>query len=198
MKLPEIIGIAGTNASGKDTLAHLRADISGCQHVTVSDILRRYLISRGIPLERKNLSDLSRQWRSETGDYGVLVTRTITAYIGEKALMGFSGLSVVSLRHPQEAERIKEHNGKVIWVDADPIQRYTRIQQNDRMRIDDNKTYEEFIAEENQDMNPGDDLDPARVNMGAVRDLADIHITNNFSKLSDYQNYLTETFELYG
>lgn len=196
MKLPEIIGIAGTNASGKDTLAHLRADISGCHHVTVSDILRRHLISRGIPLERKNLSDLSRQWRSETGDYGVLVTRTIAAYIGEKALMGFSGLSVVSLRHPQEAERIKEHDGTVIWVDADPMQRYTRIQQNDRMRIDDNKTYEEFIVEENQDMNPGDDPDPARVNMGAVRDLADIHITNNFSKLRDYQNYLIEAFEL--
>lgn len=196
MKLPEIIGIAGTNASGKDTLAHLRADIRGCQHVTVSDILRRHLISQGITLERKNLSDLSRQWRSETGDYGVLVTRTIAAYIGEKALMGFTGLSVVSLRHPHEAERIKEHDGAVIWVDADPMLRYSRIQQNNRMRIDDDKTFDEFLAEESQDMNPGEDADPARVNMGAVRDLADIHITNNFLALSDYQEYLVETFEL--
>lgn len=196
MKLPEIIGVAGTNASGKDTLAHLRADISGCQHVTVSDILRRHLISQGIPLERKNLSDLSRQWRRETGDYGVLVTRTVAAYLGEKALMGFTGPSVVSLRHPQEAERIKEYDGAVVWVDADPIQRYSRIQQNNRMRIDDDKTYEEFLAEENQDMNPGEDADPARVNMGAVRDLADIHIINNFSVLSEYQKYLIETFEL--
>lgn len=196
MKLPEIIGIAGTNASGKDTLAHMRAEISGCQHVTVSDILRRHLITQGIPLERKNLSDLSRQWRQETGDYGTLVTRTISAYLGEKALMGFTGLSVVSLRHPQEAERIKDHDGKVIWIDADPITQYTRISSVNRSRIDDNKSFEEFLAEEEQDMNPGEDNDPARVNMSAVKEIADIHITNNYSTLTEYRDYLADTFEM--
>lgn len=196
MKLPEIIGIAGTNASGKDTLAHMRAEITGCQHVTVSDILRRHLMAEGVPLERKNLSDLSRQWRSESGDYGILVTRTISAYLGEKALMGFNGLSVVSLRHPDEAERVQEHDGKVIWVDADPMKRYMRIRSNDRGRIDDDKTFEEFLAEEQQDMNPGEDNDPARVNMGAVREVADIHITNNYSNLAKYRSYLASKFDL--
>ncbi len=61
MKLPEIVGVAGTNGSGKDTFAEQRAIKAACKYVTVSDILREHLRAEGVPLERKNLSDLSRQ-----------------------------------------------------------------------------------------------------------------------------------------
>ena len=110
--------------------------------------------------------------------------------------MGFTGLSVLSLRHPQEAERIKDHEGKVIWIGADPLTRYTRITSVDRGRIDDNKSFEEFLAEEEQYMYPGEDIDPARVNMGGVKEIADIHIINNYTTLTEYRNYLSDTFEL--
>lgn len=53
MRLPEIIGISGTNGAGKDTLAALRHEKEGAEHVSLSDILRRKLITRGITPERK-------------------------------------------------------------------------------------------------------------------------------------------------
>lgn len=60
MRLPEIIGISGTNGAGKDTLAALRHEKEGAEHVSLSDILRRELIARGITPERENLMNLSR------------------------------------------------------------------------------------------------------------------------------------------
>jgi cytidylate kinase len=196
MELPEIVGVAGTNGSGKDTFAYHRSLKAACKHVTVSDILREHLRAEGIPLERKNLADLSRQWREQSGDHGILVTKTIHTYIGEKALIGYQGLSVVSIRHPQEAMRIKENDGVVVWVDAEPRRRYERVATSGRGRVDDQKTFDEFVEEEAADMYPGEDPDPARVNMSAVRDEADIHIYNNFDLQSEYLEYLSRRFEL--
>lgn len=193
MKLPEIIGVAGTNGSGKDTLADIRYELQGCLRVTVSDILRRELRARDVALERRNLADLSRQWRDESGDNGILVTKTIKAYSSDKSVMGYKGLSVVSLRHPDEALRVKDHHGLVLWVDADP-ERFRRIGQSERNRIDDQKTFEEFLAEEEYDMNPGSDCDPARVNMGAVRELADLEIINNYRSPEEYAAHLITSF----
>lgn len=125
MKLPEIIGISGTNGAGKDTFAALRFEKEGAEHVSHSDLLRQELTALGIPLERENLMTLSRQWREESGDYGVLATRTIQRYLGDQAITStINGLSIVSVRHPDEAKRIKEADGKIFWVDADPKLRY--------------------------------------------------------------------------
>jgi cytidylate kinase len=196
MKLPEIIGIAGTNGSGKDTLATVRSELGKCLQVTVSDILRQQLRLDGIPLERKNLSELSRQWRDESGDHGILVTRTINQYMGEKALLGYRGLSVVSLRHPAEAQRVQEHNGIVAWIDGDPFKRYSRISQSQRDRTEDNKTFAEFLAEEEEDMGGGKNADPASVNMRAVRDIADLVIINDYDTKDEYVDFLVNRFEL--
>ena len=110
-------------------------------------------------------------------------------------MRGFNGLSVVSLRHPEEAKRIKDHDGIVVWVDADPLIRYKRVAGSMRNRIDDQKTFDEFIEEENADMYPSQDADPARVNMSAVRNIADIHVVNDFSEESSYIDYLSQRFE---
>lgn len=44
-------------------------------------------------------------------------------------------------------------------------------------------------------MYPGDDTDPARVNMGAVREIADVHVSNDFGEGSNYVDYLSRKFE---
>ena len=49
MKLPEIVGVAGTNAAGKDTLGELREQLQHAKFVSLSDILRRELDKRGLP-----------------------------------------------------------------------------------------------------------------------------------------------------
>ena len=194
MKLPEIIGISGTNGAGKDTLAALRYEREGAEHVSLSDILRRELTMLGVPLERENLMNLSRQWRDESGDYGILATRTIQRYLGDKAVTStLNGLSIVSVRHPDEARRIKEANGKIFWVDADPKLRYERIQSGGRNRIDDRKSFEEFIDEEQREISPIDS-DPASVNLGEVSRIADVKIENNFDDESAYIDFLLDRY----
>ena len=194
MKLPEIIGISGTNGAGKDTLAALRYEREGAEHVSLSDILRRELTMLGVPLERENLMNLSRQWRDESGDYGILATRTIQRYLGDKAVAStLSGLSIVSVRHPDEARRIKEADGKIFWVDADPKLRYERIQSGGRNRIDDRKSFEEFVAEERREISPVNS-DPASVNLGEVSRIADVKIENNFDDESAYIDFLLDRY----
>ncbi len=194
MKLPEIIGISGTNGAGKDTLAALRREREGAEHVSLSDVSRKELTALGIPLERENLMALSKQWREESGDYGVLATRTIQRYLGDKAVSTtINGLSIVSVRHPDEATRIKEADGKIFWVDARPELRYERVRTGGRNRIDDQKTFEEFIDEEQREINPLNP-NPASVNLGAVSRMADVRIENNFTDESGYIDFLLDKY----
>ena len=57
---------------------------------------------------------------------------------------------MASLRNPGEADESSKLGGTMVWIDADPRVRYERIQANaQRGRHDeDNKTFEEFQAEE--------------------------------------------------
>ena len=190
MKLPEIIGISGTNGAGKDTLAEIRHDVVGAEHVSLSDILRLELDKRGLPKTRENLENLSAEWRKETGDYGTLSTRTIQDYMGRKAVgAAGNGISIVSVRHPEEARRIQENGGKVIWVDGDPLVRYTRIQLAKRDRVDDEVTYFMFREDEERAKAVAVE-DPARISIHDVEPLADMHIENNFDSRAEYIDYL--------
>lgn len=57
--LPEIIGLAGTNGAGKDTLGDLRLSRHNARKVSLSDILRAEADKRGLPHERIHLSRIS-------------------------------------------------------------------------------------------------------------------------------------------
>lgn len=117
MKLPEIVGIAGTNGAGKDVLGLLLAELENYHFVSASDLLRDELRRTGVPLERANLAALSQRWRQESGDEGILTVKAMDQYEQERDT--YNGLAIVSLRHPEEAQRIKEHGGVIVWVDAD-------------------------------------------------------------------------------
>ena len=43
MKLPKIVGVAGTNGSGKDTLGRLLHELLDYKNISLSDILRAEL-----------------------------------------------------------------------------------------------------------------------------------------------------------
>ena len=45
-------------------------------------------------------------------------------------------------------------------------------------------------------MDPGTNADPASVNMGAVRDIADLTIINNYKTHNEYVSHLVNRFEL--
>lgn len=170
----KIVGIAGTNGSGKDTVASLLAQRYGFLPVSVSDLLRDECRRRGLPVERENLRSISAEWRRE-GGLGVLVDKAMEAY--KAAGKAYKGLAVGSLRNPGEVERVHELGGEVVWVDADPNIRYERIQRVNRGRGgEDNKTYEQFLAEEKAEMQHSGDA--ATLNMSGVQALCDTTILN--------------------
>jgi cytidylate kinase len=194
VKLPKIIGIAGTNGAGKDTLGELLAERCGYKFRSVSDILREELTSQGIPHEREHMRALSTRWADEHG-HGVLSVKTIEAYAAEEEREGYKGLAIGSIRRPAEAKAVHEEGGLVIWIDADKRTRYDRIQANARGRSDDNHEFEEWSQHEDVEMRPIEG-EPGSINMTGVKEIADIHIDNNFESFDAYRDYLIKEFEL--
>ena len=172
----KLIGIAGTNGSGKDTVGHILAEKYGWLFVSVSDLLRDECAARGLEVSRENLRTISAEWRRE-GGLGVLVDKAVAAYEQAGNETAYPGLVMASLRNPGEADRIHELGGTMVWVDADPRLRYDRIQTANRGRgAEDSKTFEEFLAEQEAEMKHSGD--EATLNMAGVKALADIEIFN--------------------
>jgi len=196
MKLPQIVGISGTNGAGKDELGVLLAERCGYYFHSVSDLLREELTRQGKPHTRENMGALSKQWRNESGDDGVMFTKAIEQYLEQKDKKGYKGVALVNMRHPGEVETIHAHGGMAIWVDADQQLRYERVRAGNRGRIDDQVTFEQFKADEDREMYPPADAPAGTLNMAAVKELADVTIENNFASVDDYRDYLIKEFEL--
>ena len=169
----KLIGLSGTNGSGKDTIAHILRDEYGWCFADATTILGNELTKRGLPHERANKAALSAEWRRE---YGMAMFIEMGIKLYESG--SYDGLVISSLRHPAEADRLHELGGSVVWVDADPRVRYARITSANRGRVEDNKTYEQFLAEQETEMNGKPD-DPAALKVSAVKERADIFIEND-------------------
>lgn len=179
----KIIGVSGTNGSGKDTLGHILAKYHNYLFISVTDLLRDECNKRGLNIERENLRKISAEWRAEYG-LGVLIDRAINVYNDTKKQ--YDGLIVSSLRNPGEADRVHDLGGLVVWLDADSRIRYKRISTGlDKLRSnrasEDNKTFEQFINEENAEMYSSRE-DKTVLDMAAVREKADIFLLNNLGR----------------
>jgi dephospho-CoA kinase len=175
-----IIGIAGTNGAGKDTVGLILQENHNYMFVSVTDVLRAELRRQGFPIDREHLRELSASWRREFG-YGVLIDRAMDVF-NEQPKGKYKGVAIASLRNPFEVDRVHELGGSVWWLDADPLLRFTRIRANAASRAraeEDEKTFEEFLAEEKAEMLPSGD--EATLNMSAVRDKADIMMDGGIS-----------------
>ncbi len=175
----KIIGLSGTNGSGKDTVGHMLAERHGFLFVSGSDLLRDEARRRNLPTDREFLREISAEWRRESG-LGVLIDKAVEAF--ERG--DYKGLVIASLRNPGEADRIHELGGKVIWVDADPKVRYDRIFY--RQRADDNKSFEQFLAEEQAEMQQSGD--EATLNMAGVKEKADIILPNEGGDIEAFKD----------
>lgn len=181
MSRPVIIGLSGTNGSGKDTVGHILAGKYGYLFVSVTDLLRAEAGRRGQAVEREVLRTISAEWRRELG-LGVLVDKAVAEYQAVKDK--YEGVVMASLRNPGEADRVHDFDGTVVWIDADPHTRYDRIQTNAATRgraEEDDKTYEQFLAEEQAEMHQSGDA--ATLNMAGVKAKADIFLANDGADL---------------
>jgi dephospho-CoA kinase len=173
----KIIGFSGTNGAGKDFMADMLGEHHGFYVASATDMLVAELKKRGWGLGREDKARLSAEWRREYG-MAAIVDRAYDYFKVHQS--EYKGMIVGSLRHPGEADRIHELGGQMVWVDADPRVRYDRIIANAHARgraAEDDKTFEEFLAEQEQEMHPVGDA--ATLNMSAVKERSDIFIENN-------------------
>jgi cytidylate kinase len=178
--LPKIIGLAGTNGSGKDTVGALLANDFGYKFISVTELLRDELKKRGLEITRTNMRDLSAEWRREANNLGVLVDKAMDAFTASSEQ--YVGLVVSSLRNPGEVDSVHKLGGIVMWLDADPNIRYERIRRNSHLRGrdgEDNISFSEFMEQQAAEMTPHTASDDALLNMLGVKAKADIFIDNS-------------------
>lgn len=176
----KILGLSGTNGSGKDTVGLLLADKYGWLFADATKMLGDELTKRGLSHERANKSALSAEWRRQFG-MGVIVDKAVEMFHQGD----YKGVIVGSLRHPGEADRVHELSGQVLWVDADPKVRYDRITKNDRGRVEDQKTFAEFLEEQEREMHPTGD--EATLAIAQVKKRSDIFLDNNGNDIEQFK-----------
>ncbi len=168
----KLIGIGGTNGSGKDTLGEILQDKYGWKFISLTDVLRDIARQRGLPIGRENLRQISAELREEHST-GVMIDLVAGTY--KNLGQDYEGLVTASLRNDGEADRIHELGGKVIWIDADPKLRYKRIVS--RSRSDDTVSFEEFIKQEQIEMHGA--KNEFELRSADVKDKSDIFIEND-------------------
>lgn len=188
----KIIGIAGTNGSGKDTVGEILANDYGWLFVSVSeDLLEPELERQGLPVDRQHLAALSTKWRREFG-MGATVDKAFEKFETERGLHKLGGLAIASLRHPGEVDRLHQLGGLVVWIDAEPEVRYKRIYKRGQ-GAKDQKTFEEFLAEQEVEMRHSGDS--TTLNISGVKAKADIFLENN-GTLEEFKKTIKSALKL--
>ncbi len=194
-----IYGVAGTNASGKDTVMELLEE-HGFLRFSTSDSLREisYVVFHSTQ-RGGNEAPMGRVGNAFRDTYpgGMVEVGLLDWWMRVGALppeLQPKGLVIGSIRAVGEANRLKEVGGKLIVTDASPEARFSRI--NGRGRVDDQKlTYEEFLAKEAADMAVGE-TDPAKFGMAAVIEMADICIANDRNDVPAFRAQAAEILKL--
>jgi cytidylate kinase len=190
-----VIGLSGTNGAGKDTVGQMLADHHNFLFISVTDLLRNEARRRGLAVERENLRAISAEWRRELG-LGVLVDKAVAEF--ETVRDKYAGVVMGSLRNPGEADRIHALGGTMVWIDAEPEVRYERVQKNRAARggrDEDNKTFEQFMAEEAAEMTSlGGDA--ATLNMAGVKDKSEVIIDNSHEDLEAFRLHVEQSLGL--
>lgn len=160
-----LIGIAGTFASGKDTVAQFLVRDFGYTHVSTGDIGRKIAMEKYGSIERPILRKNAAELRYERGA-GVLV---------EEALKASRPLVITGIRSLGEAKTLKAAGGILLFVDAPIELRYERV----KSRARDNETQltlDEFRANEEKEMYAGPNDED--FNIRGIGEMADVRIEN--------------------
>lgn len=162
-----IIGLTGYLGSGKDTVAeHLIKQ--GFKHLSLSDILREELRSRGLEVTRKNLQEIGNDLRTRFG----------TGYLAQRALMMTNegeDWIISSIGTTGEVEALQKHpQFTLVFVDAPQRQRYQRLVKRDREK--ESKTFKEFKKNETMENTGGG---AHYRNFEATKKMANIIINND-------------------
>lgn len=124
------LALIGKNGSGKSLICKYLSE-KGFSIVSLSDYVREEAAKRGLNLDRDSLTQTGTSLKSEFG-LDILARRAL-----EKTAR-ISNVGYDSVRHPKEAETLKQHNVLLIGVEVPLRIRYDRIKsrQNETDFID--------------------------------------------------------------
>lgn len=163
---PQLIGLAGTFASGKDTLAKRLVSDFGYEHVSTSEMVRKIALERYGSIERPVLVRTADEERHKRG---------AGAFVYE-ALSHPRPLVVSGLRSLGEAKAIKQAGGVLVFVDASLEVRYERMKSRQR-DAEVEQSLEVFAAGEQKEWYAGEG--DAEFNLRDIKAMADIVVEND-------------------
>lgn len=141
----KIIGLAGTFASGKDSLARFLEEEHQIKHISTSDIVRAFAQEKYGSIERPILYKTANELRESRGA-GVLSEIALERYQSYKEKYP-GGVCISGFRAWAEAEVVKKAGGLIIFSDAPDKMRYERSIARARDNEKTN-TFEEFLQRE--------------------------------------------------
>jgi len=165
-----IIGVTGTNGSGKGEVAEYLTNEKNFAHFSARDFIVAEIERRGLPVNRDTMRSVSTDMRAQYG--ADFIMRTL---YNEATAKGGDAV-IESIREVPGAEFLKAHGGVLIAVDADKKIRYDRIVK--RGSSTDRVDFDTFVRQEEMEMQNDD---PAKQNIGKVMEMADEKFENNGS-----------------
>ena len=164
-----IIGITGTDGSGKGTVVEYLVNEKGFEHFSARALLIEEIEKRGLPVDRNQMRLMANELRATHGnDY------VVKFYLERAGNASGRNIIIESIRALAEAETLKQAGAILLAVDADQKLRYERVQ--GRRSETDKVTFEQFQEHEALEMN---DPDPHGMQKAKVIEMADYVIQNN-------------------
>lgn len=166
-----VIGITGTNGSGKGTVVDYLVKEKGFTHYAVRDYLTTLLIERGMTVDRTGMRQVANELRA-TYEPAYVVKKLYEKAAADKC----ARCIIESVRNVGEAEFLKSIGAFLIAVDADQMLRYTRVQ--GRRSATDQVDFLTFVEHEEREMHP---VGPHDMDLRGVMARADVTIHNDGS-----------------
>ena len=182
----KLIGVAGTTAAGKDTVAELLCRLFNMQNLSSGDAVRA--IARYVYHVQPDANPTPEQL-AEVADYlrtEVNPAATVQLCVLEAQAMNIPRAVITGLRSMGEAEAIRQAGGVIIGVDADPHVRFDRV--NAQAPEESKETLEEFMEQDERDGRGMSDSGPGR-GIHSIIQSADLIVTNTGS-LEELENEL--------
>ncbi|MFC1649828.1 AAA family ATPase [Patescibacteria group bacterium] len=164
-----IIGITGTNGSGKTSVVRYLANKHNFKHFSAGEYFANELRKLGKIVNRDNQINMANNLRKKHGPDFVAKT------LGGMAINCGRNAVIESLRNSREVEGLRKlKNFHLIAVDANHETRYRRIVK--RKSAKDRVSYDEFLTTEKREMRSDKTHEE---NMAKCIEMADFMIENN-------------------
>ncbi len=164
-----IVWVTWTLGAGKGTIVDYLVKNKWFQYFSVRAFLIQEIEKRGLPVNRDSMVLVANDLRATYWPAYIIQQLYQQAQASEKNTI------IESIRAIGEVESLKDkENFYLLAIDADPKIRYERIVL--RGSETDKITYEEFIANEQREM---ENTDPTKQNIAKCMQLADYVLTNN-------------------